>query len=228
MVYNEAMVDDARAPGDDARPYRKRKRARQEEETRRRITEAVVELHRTVGPAATTVTAVAERAGVSRRTVYNHFPTEGDLVEACSAHWARRNPLPPPPAWSGIDDPAERLRVALAELFAFYRTNADMLGNVLRDADAVEPLGRIMEARWEPYLDAVVEVIAGAFARGSGTESAASGEATQRRVAAAVRVAVDFGAWRLLAARSADADEAVEVAARMVEGVVETPAAGEG
>src|SRR5512134_1449821 len=97
------------------RRYRKRRRAALEEETRRRITEAAVELHGTIGPARTTVSAVADRAGVQRATVYRHFPDEESLFAACSAHWAMLNPPPDPGSWDE-PDPDRRLAVALEQL----------------------------------------------------------------------------------------------------------------
>ena len=100
------------------RAYRKRRRAEQEEETRLRITEAAVDLHGSVGPARTTVSAIAERAGVQRATVYRHFPDEEALFAACSSHWAALNPPPDPAAWAEIADPDERLRRALSELYS--------------------------------------------------------------------------------------------------------------
>src|SRR5215203_7546514 len=101
------------------RTYRKRRRAERELETRRRITEAAVELHGSVGPAHTTITAVAERAGVQRATLYRHFPDEGALFDACSSHWAAQNPLPDLTEWAAAADPEERLRVALSDLYAW-------------------------------------------------------------------------------------------------------------
>ena len=46
------------------RKYELKKRAEQMGETRLRITEAAIELHGSVGPSRTTMSAVAERAGV--------------------------------------------------------------------------------------------------------------------------------------------------------------------
>ena len=71
-------------------------RARQEsvEQTRLRITEATMHLHETLGPAATTVSAIAEEAGVTRLTVYRHFPDDEALFAACSAHWRELHPRP--------------------------------------------------------------------------------------------------------------------------------------
>src|SRR5919199_969814 len=92
------------------RPYRKKKRAELEAETRLRITESAVELHGTLGPSRTSMSAVAEKAGVRRSTLYRHFPDEDALFAACSAHWAAENPLPDIGAWGEIESPDERLR----------------------------------------------------------------------------------------------------------------------
>src|ERR1051326_6037138 len=103
---------------DQKRTYRMRRRAELEELTRRRITETTVALHEEVGPARTSISAIAERAGVRRSTVYRHFPDEEALFAACSSHWRAANPPPDPSAWAAIEDPAERTRTALAELYA--------------------------------------------------------------------------------------------------------------
>ena len=103
------------------RKYEQKRRAEQQEETRRRIVEAVVALHREIGPARTTIKAIAERAGVERLTVYRHFADEGALFAACDAHFRAETPPPDPAAWAEITDPAERLRAALLALYGYYR-----------------------------------------------------------------------------------------------------------
>src|SRR3954465_951907 len=108
------------------RPYTKRRRAELEEETRRRITAATVELHREVGPARTTISAIAERAGVERLTVYRHFPDERSMFEACTTHYASEVPQPDPAKWAGIEEPAERLRAALLAFYDYYRRAEQM------------------------------------------------------------------------------------------------------
>jgi AcrR family transcriptional regulator len=119
----------------ETRTYEKKRRAELEEETRRRITESAMELHGTVGPAHTSISAVAERAGVRRSTVYRHFPDELALFTACSSHWAELNPLPDLASWESIRDPGERLRVALDELYGFYRRTEAMMDNLHRDEE---------------------------------------------------------------------------------------------
>ncbi len=119
------------------RPYRKRKRAVSELETRQRITEAAVALHQTVGPAHTSVKAIAERAGVDRATVYRHFPDEQALFDACTSHYYARHPMPDPTRWAAIGDPDERLRAALADLYTWYRETEGMLAPGIRDMEHV-------------------------------------------------------------------------------------------
>ncbi|MGH2981591.1 MAG: TetR/AcrR family transcriptional regulator, partial [Solirubrobacterales bacterium] len=144
MASNEIRERGHRAK----RRYTKRERARQEEETRLRITEATMKLHRTVGPANTTVSEVARLAGVGRMTVYNHFPTDAKLIEACSTHWITLNPLPDSGAWAAIEDPQQRLAVALGELYEWYGNTEDMMGKVIRDAPIVPALGEVMSESW--------------------------------------------------------------------------------
>lgn len=198
-----------------SRRYRKRKRAEAEEETRRRITEAAVELHGTVGPAETTITEVADLAGVSRMTVYNHFPDPVDLFEACSSHWAARNPFPDPSTWRAAD-PSERLVLGLRELYAWYALKQDMLGNVLRDMPNVPALAEVMGGLWEPYMEGIVGVLA---------EGWSDPDVSSPALRAVLRLAVDFQSWRILTDSGLEDGVAAQVVARMVAGVVR---AGEG
>lgn len=191
-----------------SRPYRKDARARQERDTRRRITEATVELHREVGPANTTISAIAERAGVQRLTVYRHFPEEADLIGACSAHWRAAHPLPDPAQWAAIRDPEERLRTVLAALYAYYRGDEEMIANVRRDAPALPALAAIVATGLPAYFEAVRELLVpGWGARG-------------RRLAllrAALGHALDFDTWRSLErTQGLEPEEAVDLMVRAV------------
>ena len=107
-----------------------RRRAENIGETRRRIVEATVHLHGTLGPRATTVSAIAREAGVTRLTVYRHFPDEPTLYGACSALWLSRQVPPDPAAWARIHDPAQRLRAGLRDLYRFYRGGEAMLERI--------------------------------------------------------------------------------------------------
>ncbi|MDX6650173.1 MAG: hypothetical protein QOJ97_2124 [Solirubrobacteraceae bacterium] len=169
------------------RPYRKQRRAELEEGTRLRITESAVALHGTVGPAYTSISALAEHAGVRRSTVYRHFPDEASVVAACSAHWLAANPLPDLARWGEIEDPDRRLRSALEELYARYRRTEAMMANLLRDEDAVVPIKQGME-RFRGYLGAARDVLMEGR-RGRG----------RARVEAATGHALAFTTWRSLA-----------------------------
>src|SRR5439155_11554065 len=109
-----------------------------------RITESAMTLHGTLGPAQTSISAVAEHAGVRRSTVYRHFPDEAALFGACSSHWAALNPPPDVAAWARIADPDERLRTALGELYAYYGRTGEMFDRLLRDAPRVQLIQELM------------------------------------------------------------------------------------
>jgi AcrR family transcriptional regulator len=171
-----------------SRPYRLRKRADAMGETRRRITEAAVDLHGSVGPARTTITAIAERAGVQRQTVYRHFPTEADLFAACSQQHYEGDPWPDPERWRAIADPAERLAAALDELYAYYERNEELWTNVLRDETLVDSLAPALTPFWAFLDDGAGALAARWGARGG----------RRRVLLAAARHAVDFHTWRSL------------------------------
>lgn len=188
------------------RKYELKKRAESREDTRRRIVEATVELHRTEGPAATQISEIARRAGVQRVTVYNHFPDDHSLLAACSAHWRALHPAPDASAWEAVADPGERLRIALAELYAWYRETEPMTANVLRDAELLPALQPIVENGLGRYLANAREVLTELFrARGRRRE----------RIEAALRAATDVHVWRALAPLG-DRD-AADLAAGLVE-----------
>jgi AcrR family transcriptional regulator len=173
---------------DEKRPYEKKRRAEHEAETRRRITESAVELHATVGPSRTSISAVADRAGVRRSTVYRHFPDEAALFDACSSHWADANPLPDLNAWASIEDPDERLRTALEELYAFYRSTEGMLENLYRD----EPTMPVVKRRFAGFRDYL------SAARNTLVRSRPERGGRRRQAVAAVGHAVAFTTWRSL------------------------------
>jgi AcrR family transcriptional regulator len=192
---------------DQKRPYRKKRRAELEAETRRRITESAVELHGTVGPAFTSISAVAEKAGVRRSTLYRHFPDEAALFEACSAHWAQDNPPPDLGAWAAIDDPDERLRAALEEIYAYWRRTERMMENLIRDEATNETVRRTFRVFHEYMAVARDTLMAGRRARGR----------TRKRLQAAIGHALAFSTWRSLTREQGlDEAEAVELGIRLV------------
>ena len=186
---------------DKKRPYKKKRRAELEAETRRRITESAVELHGTVGPDRTSMSAVAERAGVRRSTLYRHFPDEGALFEACSAHWVAANPPPDVSAWAAIEDPDERFRTALEELYSFWRGTERMMENLLRDEATNEHVKRQFRGFREFMAAAGDILMVGRGLRGR----------IRKRTHAAIGHALDFSTWQSLTRdnglRDADAVE---------------------
>jgi AcrR family transcriptional regulator len=172
------------------------------ERSRRRIAQAVYELHRTVGPAQTTVSAIASKAGVQRLTVYRHFPDELDLHRACLAHWSELHPWPDPSLWQGIADPPERLRAALRDIYRFF---AEVEPLFLHGSADMPKLPKLQEAdaplfeHWERMRRVL---LAGWRVRGR----------RRTRLAAAIGAAIDFQSWYALTRREGLSDEeAVEL-----------------
>jgi AcrR family transcriptional regulator len=186
------------------RPYELKRRAEAMEETRQRIAQAAFELHGSVGPARTTITAIADRAGVERATVYRHFPDDLSLLRACVGHGLTAFPPPDPGSWAAVRDPEHRLRVALAELFAYYERTEGVWFNGVRDlpllpalAQANQELGTF--AHWEAMRSSLV---AGWGARGN----------RRRLLEAALGHALDFRTWHSLVRTEGLTDqEAAEV-----------------
>jgi AcrR family transcriptional regulator len=171
------------------RSYQMTRRAEAQAQTRQRILESAIELHATVGPAHTTIIAVAEGAGVPRSTVYRHFQDEAALIVACSVHWQSENQPPDPAPWVRIDNPDKRLEAALTEIYSYYAGTGLMLDNVLRDESTLPILTELL-GRFRQYMAAVHEILmAGRAARG----------AARRRTSAAISHALAFSTWRTLA-----------------------------
>src|SRR4051794_2822567 len=190
---------------DQKRPYRMKARAQAQDATRRRITESAVALHGTLGPSRTSMSAVAEHAGVRRSTLYRHFHDESALFHACASHWAVQNPPPDPGPWAAIEDPAQRLRVALSELYPWFRGNEGMMGNILRDLEM--PVVQREFAAFEGYVDAVRGVLLAGRGR------------TTKATRAAVGHAISFTTWRSLAREQGLGDaDAAALMARLVDG----------
>ena len=190
----------------ETRRYEKKRRAEQEAETRLRITESAMELHGTVGPAHTSISAVAERAGVRRSTVYRHFPDEAALFMACSSHWAAQNPLPDLESWGSIKDPERRLRVGLEELYAFYRRTEQMMDNLHRD-EAMPVVNRLFSP-FRGFLGAAGETLwRGHAVRGRRRDT----------TRAAIGHALEYPTWRSLTREQGLGDEqAVELMSELV------------
>lgn len=200
------------------RKYTLRRRAAQQDETRQRIVEAAMALHEEIGPRNTTISAIAERAGVQRLTVYRHFADEVALFRACTLCWLERHPLPPLPERqaSGAASPAERTRQGLQALYAYYGSTRRMWEVSHRDVELVPalqgPMGEVA-AHLEAYRDAL----------------AAHWQAPPARAAwlrATLAVAVQFGTWATLAQAGLTDEAMAELAALWAAGTVLAPAAG--
>ena len=185
-----------------SRQYELKRRAQSRDETRQRIVEAAIELHQTVGPAATTISDIAECAGVGRVTVYRHFPDEASLLGACSGQYYEQHPLPDPERWRAIANPEERLRTGLSETYAYHRATQEMHGHALRDRGD-DPVMAPYHAHWERAADVLA---AGWGLRGG----------RRKLLGAAIALALSFDTWRTLAGEQGlDDDQALEVALRL-------------
>jgi AcrR family transcriptional regulator len=165
------------------RTYTLKKRAESQAETRRRIVEAAVDLHGSIGPAQTTFTMVAERAGVQRHTLYAHFPDERSLLMACSGLFHEQAPPPSAEPWRRIVDPGERLRAGLTAIYAWYERHAQLLSCVLRDAEHSPLVREISQLRLGPIRAVYDEVL---------------GAKLNARQRALLQLALSFFTWRTL------------------------------
>lgn len=167
------------------RRYQQKRRAQQQAQTRDRIVAATMALHEALGPRAASISAIAEKAGVQRLTVYRHFPDEDSLFAACTGRWIAENPPPAPDAWSEVTAPRERLRTALRHLYAYYQRTARMWSASYRDRDAVPALEAPMAA-FEAHLDAIRDDLIAALTLPS---------SARKPAAATLGHALQFSTW---------------------------------
>jgi len=177
------------------RRYVQRRRAERTDETRARILEAVITLHEELGPGRTTITAIAERAGVQRLTVYRHFPDEERLYLACTSRWFADHPLPDPALWTPVADPAAATRIALRHLFAYHRATSRMWSAYCRDVEQLPALQPHL-SRHEKALDSVTQGLARVWGGSDALE-----------VRALIRHALRFTTWRSLADEGLDDEQ---------------------
>jgi AcrR family transcriptional regulator len=189
------------------RKYELKARAERQAQTRRRIVEATLGLHQEVGPARTTVAEIARRAGVQRLTVYNNFPNETDLFDACGQHAMEVNPPPDPSAALAIDIPEERLRAVLGPLYIWYRNNAQATENLQRDRLVLPALDAVMKIRMDQQFANLAGALASGFAPGGRPAKGLRG---------AVALALDFWTWRRLAGEGMSDDDAAALMVRAV------------
>jgi AcrR family transcriptional regulator len=190
------------------RKYEQKRRAEQQAETRQRIVEAVAALHGEIGPARTTIKAIADRAGVERLTVYRHFADDGALFAACDAHFRAETPPPDPAAWADVADPAARLRAALLAFYGYYRQGEAMLANAHRDAAQLPALAAVL-APAARFVQAVRDDLQAAWP---------AHDPARARLGAAIGHALRFDTWRSLARVEAlDDAEAAELMVALAE-----------
>ena len=181
------------------RKYRLKARAERQAQTRQRIVEATAALHEEVGPARTTVAEIARRAGVQRLTVYNNFPNETELIDACGQHWMNRNPPPDPSRALAMHDPGKRVGAVLGPLYGWYRKHARISENLQRDRLVMPALDSVMRIRMDEQLAGLADALASGFAaRGRPAKA----------VSAAVALALDFWTWRRLSGEGMSDDAA--------------------
>lgn len=193
--------------------YKLKKRAERQEETRLRIARATLELHETLGPALTTRSAIAERAGVGRPTVYSHFPDELSLARACSSLDLSENPLPDPGPWEEIPDPERRLRVALAELYDYFRRRERLWTNILRDQE-------MPHLKDNPDVREVMEPIFAHWQRMKETLATGwkSSDGRTQPLLGAIGFALNFQTWRTMVRQEGLTDEqTIELMVGMVK-----------
>jgi AcrR family transcriptional regulator len=171
------------------RPYVQRVRGEQVADTRARIVEAIMQLHQEIGPRNTTVSAIADRAGVERLTVYRHFKDEAAMFAACSHRYLELNPPPEPSDWSGELDPVCRARRGLVTLYSFFSRTAPMFEKVYRDVGESATLEKVMGG-FDAYLRQLADDLAGSWPRDH--------RASQQKII--LRHAVKFATWQSLEA----------------------------
>jgi AcrR family transcriptional regulator len=188
------------------RKYELKERARRQAETRKRIVEAAVDLHASVGPARTTVSAIAQRAGVERHTVYAHFADERRLFDACTSHWDARYPFPDPARGAAAEDQEARLRAALDDVYGWYEEVEPDLAVFRRDAQVHELTAEVI-AEYDRELAAIADELARGWPR-------------RKSVRAAIGHALTFDTWRSLVRREGlSRKQAVDAMLRLVAAV---------
>lgn len=190
-----------------ARRYEQKARAEQQEQTRRRIVDAALELHRTAGPAESSFSAVAERAGVQRSTLYRHFPDDRALFLACSGLHLDEHPFPDAARWRAITSPRARAERGIADVYAYWAENESLIANVLRDGERDPVLHEVNELRMGEPLALARDVIVEAWPERARTP----------RLVAGAALAVDFRTWQTLVRRNGldQADAAALMAASL-------------
>jgi AcrR family transcriptional regulator len=189
------------------RSYQLKERAKQQAQTRQRIVEATVMLHEELGPASTTVAEIARRAGVSRLTVYNHFPIDGELFAACQQQFLTQHPMPDLTPALALEEPGERVTAVLSLLYPSFRQQAPMSARVLHDRSALPALDTLLARTRDAGIDELTKTLAAGFAaRG----------AAAARLRAVIALALDFWTWQRLTREGLTDQKAAKLMADLV------------
>jgi len=128
------------------RAYRARSRPPRAQGTRERILAAVRDLLAEAGFHESTVEQVAERAGVSRATLYQHFRSRVELVDAVCDTFAVNPALVELRQTVELPDPAAALAETLVEAVRFWASEDAVLAE-LYGVVAIDPAARDLVAR---------------------------------------------------------------------------------
>lgn len=189
------------------RRYQLKARAKHQAHTRQRIVEATAALHEEVGPAATTVSEIARRAGVSRVTVYDHFPNDGELFAACQQQFLSQHPMPDLTPALALEQPGERVRAVLTLLYPSFRRQAPMSAKVLRDRNALPALDALLARTRDAGIDQLTNALAARFP---------ARRATATRLRAVIALALDFSTWQRLTHEGLTDKQAAKLMADLV------------
>ena len=192
------------------RKYTKTLRAEQQDETRSRIVDALVALHQELGPANTSVKAVAEKAGVQRLTVYRHFPDEASMFQACTTHYLELHPPPNFADWAEIEDPLKQTNTALLAVYNYYAQTFKMWAAAYRDLDQVESLQHPMN-QFEAYIDMVCDSLIKSWNKKGNTK---------KHLHLTIRHALRFSTWQALEKSQLNNDKKIELVRFWLSGMV--------
>lgn len=190
------------------RSYRLSARADSQAETRQRIVDAAIHLHEKLGPAYTPMSSIAERAGVTRLTLYRHFPDEAAILAACTSHWGALHPFPDAALWDGIKDPAARAAAALKAHYDYYGGTRKIWFVAYRDVGVVKPIQPVLAQVAAHLTDVALSLAAGFRAKGG----------TARDLAATLRHALDYSTWSSLEERGLDTAAKAALVGQWLEG----------
>lgn len=167
-----------------SRAYDNRTRLQQQAQLKDSIAAAAAELHAEKGALATSYAEIAQRAGVSLPTVYKHFPSQSQLIAACTGHVAAQ--APQLPAGQILQAPtlaaaAQALVEAMDRMHAHFEP-----WQAWREHRLIPALGELAAHRREQLTALIAQVLA----------QHAVGEA--RELAAVWETLLNFELWHRL------------------------------